>query len=123
MGKEGTMVKRKVLVKPDPWETGEEKGLGIAVVWQNDGGTYSLPPQTFLRIQDEFPDALMNRHIFIGYDKTKDWNRFQRPVWPTLVQLLTGLTPRQIAQLDGAYIYDMDAEKVLWRWDPAVNGH
>jgi hypothetical protein len=117
------MVKRKVTNLEYLWETGEEKGLGIRVVWQNDGGTYSVPPITMRRIRKAFPDALMNRHIFIGYDATKDYNRFQRPIWDTLIKLLTGLTLQQIAHLGGAYIYDMDAEKVLWRWDPAsVNG-
>jgi hypothetical protein len=103
-----------------PWET--EPGLWVRVVWQSGGGTYSLPPTTELKIREAFPDALMNRHIFIGFDETKDYNRYQRPIWDTLVQLLTGLTPQQIAQLGGVSLYDMEAKKVIWRWDPDVNG-
>jgi hypothetical protein len=95
-----------------------EPGLVISVGWQYDGGVYGLDPRSKRRIREVFPDALINPGILFGYDKTEDYNRFHRPHWETLAQILTGLTPEQIGQLGGVYIYDPMAETILWRWDP-----
>ena len=57
-------------------------------------------------IREKYPEAVINPGILLGYDKTEDYNRFHRPYWETLAQIMTGLTPEQIAASGGVTIYD-----------------
>ncbi|HKI37594.1 MAG TPA: hypothetical protein VKA46_37405 [Gemmataceae bacterium] len=95
-----------------------DQGLVIEVGWQYDGGVYMLSWRSKELIREKYPDAVINPGILLGYDKTEDYNRFHRPYWETLAQIITGLTPEQIAALGGISIYDPRNEKVIWRWDP-----
>lgn len=99
--------------EPEP-----DEGIVIEVGWQYDGGVYMLDPRSEDLIQEKYPEAVINPGILFGYDDTKDVNRFHRPYWETLAQIITGLTPEQIAALGGVTIYDMDNGKVIWRWKP-----
>jgi len=95
-----------------------DRGIVIVVGWENNGGFYKLNPISEDLIREHYPDALINPGILLGYDKTEDYNRFHRPFWETLAQMISGLTAEQIAALGGVAIYDPDNEKVIWRWVP-----
>jgi hypothetical protein len=99
--------------EPDP-----EKSIIIDVGWQYNGGVYGLDVISEDIVREKFPEALINPSIRLGYDETEDYNRFHRPYWETLAQILTGLTPEQIASLGGVTIYDPENERVIWRWKP-----
>jgi hypothetical protein len=105
--------KAKKKREPEP-----ETGIVIEVGWQYDGGVYGLDPLSEDRIREKYPDALINPGILFGYDETEDYNRFHRPYWETLAQIITGLTPEEMATLGEVTIYDMDNGKVIWRWKP-----
>lgn len=95
-----------------------DRGIVILVGWQNDGGVYMLSSRSERLIHEKYPEALINPGILFGYDKTEDYNRFHRPYWETLAQIITGLTPEQIAALGGVTIYHPVQEKVIWHWVP-----
>jgi hypothetical protein len=111
MAKATTRTAKKKDPKPD-------RGIVIEVGWQQDGGVYMLSWRSKDLIREKYPDAVINPGTLLGYDKTEDYNRFHRPHWPALAQIMTGLTPEQISALGGVSIYDPLKEKVIWRWDP-----
>jgi hypothetical protein len=96
------------------------RGLVIEVGWQHDGGVYILDGRSERLIHETYPEAVINPGILLGYDKSEDYNRFHRPYWEGLAQILTGLTPDQIAALGGVCIYHPVEKHVIWRWDPGV---
>src|SRR5690242_12995194 len=103
---------KKPAKKKDPEP---DRGIIIDVGWQNDGGVYMLNWRGEDLIREKYPDAVINPGILLGYDETEDYNRFHRPHWESLAQIITGLTPEQIAALGGVTIYDPVAKKVIWR--------
>jgi hypothetical protein len=117
-GKEGAMVKptKKVAQKGEPEP---DRGLVIEVGWQQDGGVYMLDGRSKKLIRERCPDAVINPGTLLGYDKTEDYNRFHRPYWEVLAQIMTGLTAEQIAALGGVSIYHPVEKRIIWRWDPA----
>src|SRR5258707_162871 len=88
--------------------------LEIGVGWQREGGVYGLHPLSEDRIREKFPDAVILPMMMLGYDDTADIDRFQRPHWPQMVRMLTGLTDEQLAQLGPVQIYDPHARAVIW---------
>src|SRR5438046_837827 len=110
MTKTAKKIAKKEGPKPD-------RGIVIDVGWQQDGGVYMLDWRSKDLIRQSYPDAIINPGTLLGYDKTEDYNRFHRPYWEVLAQIMTGLTPEQIAALGGASIYDPAEKKVIWRWD------
>jgi hypothetical protein len=100
-----------------------DEPLEIDVTWQHDGGVYALAPLSEEAIREAFPEAVLPRMIMIGHERDWDIDRLHRPHWQQLTLMLTGLRPEQIAQLGGVRLYDQDAEKTLWEWQPApANG-
>jgi hypothetical protein len=95
-----------------------DHGIIIDVGWQYDGGVYRPDVLSEDLIREKYPDAVVNPGILFGYDETKDIDRFHRPYWETLAQILTGLTTEQIATLGGVTFWDADHEKVIWHWKP-----
>jgi hypothetical protein len=92
--------------------------LVIAVGWQQNGGVYMLEPWDKDRIREAFPGAVVIPTMLVGYDKTEDYNRFHRPYWEQIAQMLTGLKPEQIAHFGGIRLWDPVADKILWEWRP-----
>ena len=45
-------------------------------------------------IRERYPDAVINPGILLGYDKTEDYNRFHRPYWEALAQIIDGVDVR-----------------------------
>ncbi len=111
MVKPATKSAKKKDPKPD-------RGIIIDVFWQYNGGVYGLDVLSEDLIREKYPETVINPGIMFGYDETEDYNRFHRPYWETLIQIITGLTPEQIADLGGVTIYDTGNEKVIWRWNP-----
>jgi len=99
-------------------------GLQILVGWQYNGGVYGLDPWSEDKIQEAFPEARMIEDgMLLGYNETRDYERFHKPHFEQIAQMLTGLSPEQIGRLGGIRIYDTEAKKVLWTWrPPAANG-
>jgi hypothetical protein len=111
MVKPATKKAKQKASKPD-------HGIIIDVGWQQDGGVYRPDVLSEDLIRVKYPEAVVNPGILFGYDETEDFNRFHRPYWETLAQIITGLTPEQIAALGGVTFWDTDNEKVIWRWKP-----
>ena len=92
--------------------------LEIAVGWQGSGGVYQLQPWDEDRVREAFPEAVLIPTMLVGYDQTRDYERFHRPYWEQIARMLTGLTPEQIAHFGGIRFWDAETEKVLWEWHP-----
>jgi hypothetical protein len=120
-GMAGTKPKRRRSKYEDRLEYYRKaKHLIVEVGWQYDGGVYEVHHWSEDRIRAAYPEAVINPGILLGYDETEDYERFHRPYWPQLVQMLTGLTPEQIAALGGVEIRDDEKEKTLWTWHPTL---
>src|SRR5262245_33336928 len=96
-------------------------GLQIEVGWQSDGGVYVLESLSKSLIRRIYPEAVINPVIVVGFDDSEDIDRFQRPHWEQVARMLTGLTPEQIRHLGGVRLYDHDAKKIIWRWNPPTS--
>jgi hypothetical protein len=107
----------------EPRKKPVDQPLEIYVGWQQDGGVYGLEPLSKRAIQEAFPQAVIHPLIMIGHDRSADIDRFHRPHWEQMAQMLTGLTAEQIARLGGVRIYDPEAEKVIWEWRPPSATH
>ena len=93
-------------------------GLLVLVGIQPDGGVYQLYPTSRLRVEEAFPRAKMFRSLVLHHRRDSDFEDWHGPVWERVVELLTGLTLDQIAQLGGVRIYDPEGDRVLWEWKP-----
>jgi len=119
------MAKRKPSER-ERWDKVEEyyrnaRHLIMDVGWQGVDGVYGLDLDTEERIRAAFPDAPVNPgQLVLSSDKEGNIDRYQRPYWPMIAQILTGLTPEQIRSLGGIELFDPEAGKVLWSWQREV---
>jgi hypothetical protein len=93
------------------WDVERDDGpLVIYIGRQGDGGVYRLGPWSKKRIADAHPQARRVPFLHIGYYDVQDFEKLQGPFWPSLVQLLTGLTAEQLAALGGVDLYEVSSE-------------
>jgi hypothetical protein len=127
MGAEGgAIMARKKSAEGEHWDRVDEyhrnaRHVVVDVTWEGYDGLYSLRPAVERRIREAHPDAPVNvRGLLIESDSKENIDRFQRPYWAVVAQMVTGLTPEQIRGLGGVDFFDLAAGKVLWSWQRDV---
>jgi hypothetical protein len=93
------------------WDVERDDGpLVIYIGRQGDGGVYNLGPWSKKRIEDAFPQARRVPFLHIGYYDMQDFEKLQGPFWPCFVELLTGLTLKQLDEMGGVILYEVPTE-------------
>lgn len=68
---------------------------------QRDGYIFRLHPISLLRLQERYPERRRIDSVFIGYDKRRSPEEVDETVWQHVSQLLTGLSPAELAENGG----------------------
>jgi hypothetical protein len=98
----------------------EDKPNGPLLIYvgrQHDGAVYELGPRTEWRLEKAFPQTTRLPSVFLGYEKTEDFERLHGRLWEQVAVMLTGLSLEQINNLGGFRICDSEEKK---EWDPGV---
>lgn len=88
--------------------------LVIYVGRQRDGAVYELGTLSAVRLEEAFPQIRRIPGMLIDYENKDDFERLHRPHWEKVAIMLTELTPDQIGELGGLYLYEPETES---KWD------
>lgn len=92
----------------------------VEVGWQTYSAFYDLDYPSEELIQAAYPDAKILDRLVVRCKTREDLVEQQRPLWPQIAVLLTGLSLEQLARLGGYRIVEPWPRKVLWEWKPAA---
>jgi hypothetical protein len=93
-------------------------GLLMEVGIQGDGAVYSLDTSAEKRLADVPPSTPRPPFVFIGHYRGSDFEKMHSPHWPTVVEMLTGMTLEQLKPFAPIRIYSPQLERVVWEWQP-----
>lgn len=108
---------RKPAARREPSRATEraEKGpLIVRIGRQWDGCVYRLHPGTKLRLKAARIRVHSVPTVFIGYTDRAEFEALHGPMWPQIVQMLTGLNPDKLRALGGVELHDPEDES-RWR--------
>jgi hypothetical protein len=86
------------------------RGVEIEVGRQRNGWTFRLSPDAKQILRGKVPEPILNTSVFVGYDTKSDFEFFHGPVWEHVAQLLTQLSPDQLAQVGGFFFVDRSGD-------------
>jgi hypothetical protein len=84
------------------------------------GADFTLHPHSRALLQRRFPQARAVSSVSIETSALHDFEQQHGPIWEQIVQVLTGLTPPQLAQLGGYRIVDPIHDQTVFE-DNLVN--
>jgi hypothetical protein len=85
-----------------------------------DGATYSLSRRARQRLHERFGDAVHTPPVvFIGHASEEDYRTIHASVRRQVIELLTGLSESNLAELGDVRFEDPVTEKDLGSWSPA----
>jgi hypothetical protein len=93
-------------------------GLLIGVGIQGDGAVYSLDSSAEKRLAGVPPSTPRPTDVFIGHESASDFERIHTPLWPKVVEMLTGMTLEQLKPFAPIRIISPQKERVIWEWRP-----
>jgi hypothetical protein len=93
-------------------------GLLIDVGIQGDGAVYALNSSAEKRLAVGPPSTPRPTDVFIGHKSKSDFDRIHPPLWPKVVEMLTGMTLEQLTPFAPIRIYSPQLERVVWEWQP-----
>lgn len=77
--------------------------LQITRSTQRDGFTFSLNPQSALKLRQKEPEIRPLPRIFIAFDTAGDFQSYRGDLYEQVVQLLTQLTDEELNEKFGGY--------------------
>jgi hypothetical protein len=107
---------------PDWWETEkhlrDSGGLLIDVGLQGDGAVYGLDWSAEDRLAGVPPTTPRPTDVFIGHERDSDFEKVHSPLWPKVVEMLTGMTVEQLKPFAPIRIISPQQERIVWEWWP-----
>jgi hypothetical protein len=103
---------------PGPHNVNE--AVFLEVGRQGDGAVYGIDAFSQDRIRENYPDAQMLPDVVLGLHRDADCDRLHRRYWPQVAMMLTGLTAEELAALGGVRLWDPEAGKIIWEWQPTA---
>lgn len=76
-----------------------------------EGCYYELDPSARARVRAVNPEMRVAPMVFVGYERREDFEALQAPLWPSIGQVLTGLSWDRIVALGGLQLYDVTAHE------------
>lgn len=78
-----------------------------------DDCSYELHPQSRRTLRERYPNVTLVPSLFVGYETQADFEELHGKMWTQIVTLLTGLSPKRLANLGGVYVIDPSDESIL----------
>ncbi len=84
----------------------------VTVAFEHEGVTYSLHPNTALRVREAFPGVATAPTVYVGYATKGDFEQVHGPLWPQVLTLLTGVSVDRLRQLGPVLLWSPQTDEI-----------